>query len=151
MKVGDGPTIGLRAGIDALLILEPSNKPWSSKTPGKMHGCGHDGHTAMLLGAAKYLSKGPQVQRHSSPGMEVGKFGCGLERLLVDELGSNCSGPQRSICSCSGWAASLTGDRGFRHSPERHRRLPEDNGGGLKHEGKPYVVVLSNHFSSLIT
>ncbi|APO69830.1 peptidase M20 family protein (plasmid) [Rhizobium gallicum] len=53
---GDGPTIGLRADMDALPILEKSNKPWSSQIPGKMHGCGHDGHTAMLLGAAKYLA-----------------------------------------------------------------------------------------------
>ncbi|MFB6418801.1 M20 aminoacylase family protein [Bradyrhizobium tunisiense] len=53
---GEGPTIGLRADMDALPILEASNKPWSSKTPGNMHACGHDGHTAMLLGAAKYLA-----------------------------------------------------------------------------------------------
>lgn len=52
-----GHAIGLRADMDALDINEEHNKPWVSKTPGKMHGCGHDGHTAMLLGAAKYLSE----------------------------------------------------------------------------------------------
>jgi len=52
-----GRAIGLRADMDALDILEEENKPHVSKIDGKMHGCGHDGHTAMLLGTAKYLAE----------------------------------------------------------------------------------------------
>ncbi|WP_031251716.1 M20 aminoacylase family protein [Mesorhizobium sp. LSHC412B00] len=54
---GEGPTIGLRADMDALPILEASGKDWSSEVPGHMHGCGHDGHSAMLLGAARHLAR----------------------------------------------------------------------------------------------
>jgi hippurate hydrolase len=53
---GDTKVIGLRADMDALPVEEATNLPYASKTPGKMHACGHDGHTAMLLGAARYLA-----------------------------------------------------------------------------------------------
>jgi amidohydrolase len=54
---GDVKVIGLRADMDALPIEEATNLPYASQNPGLMHACGHDGHTAMLLGAARYLAE----------------------------------------------------------------------------------------------
>jgi hippurate hydrolase len=56
-RTRNGRAIGFRADMDALPIEEQTGLPYASKTPGTMHACGHDGHTTMLLGAAKYLAE----------------------------------------------------------------------------------------------
>lgn len=54
---GPGKTVGIRADMDALPILERTGLDYASQTPGRMHACGHDGHTSILLGTAKYLAE----------------------------------------------------------------------------------------------
>jgi len=84
---GPGRTIGLRADMDALPIQEQTNLPFASKNPGVMHACGHDAHTAMLLGAARYLAETRQFSGTAVFIFQPAEEGLGGARaMLADAL-----------------------------------------------------------------
>jgi hippurate hydrolase len=90
MTCGSGTkSIALRADMDALPIQETTGKPYASRHDGVMHACGHDGHTAILLGAAQHLAKTRQfsgtVHLVFQPAEEAGK-GSGAQRMIEDGL-----------------------------------------------------------------
>ncbi|HDR9250011.1 M20 aminoacylase family protein [Burkholderia vietnamiensis] len=90
LRVGDGArSIGIRADMDALPIVEATGLPYASGTHGKMHACGHDGHTTMLLGAAQQLAKTRNfrgtVHLYFQPAEEHG-VDSGAKKMIDDGL-----------------------------------------------------------------
>ncbi|MEQ8402661.1 MAG: M20 aminoacylase family protein [Roseitalea porphyridii] len=112
----DGPTIGFRADIDALDIDEQTNLPWSSKTPGKMHACGHDGHTAMLLGAAKYLAANRDFAGTAVFIFQPAEENEGGGRVMVEE-GLFERFPMEQVYGLHNWPGMTLGQAGVRDGP----------------------------------
>ena len=82
---GSGRSIGLRADMDALPMHEENDFPHVSRFKGRMHGCGHDGHTTMLLGAARYLSRTRRFDGTAYLIFQPGEEGFGGGKAMIDD------------------------------------------------------------------
>jgi len=111
-----GRAIGLRADMDALPMQEINTFPHASRHPGKMHACGHDGHTAMLLGAAHYLSRHRDfdgtVYLVFQPAEEGG---AGARAMISDGLFDRC--PMDAIYGMHNWPGEATGTLSVTEGP----------------------------------
>ncbi len=109
-------SVGLRADMDALPIQESNSFPHHSTHKGKMHACGHDGHTAMLLGAAQYLAKHRNfdgtVYVIFQPAEEGG---AGAKRMIDDGLFNQC--PMEAVFGLHNWPGTAAGSMGVKVGP----------------------------------
>ena len=141
-----GPMIALRADMDALAIQETSGLPWTSQTPGKMHACGHDGHTTCLVGAVRVLAslrdQLPGPVRFLFQPAEEGAGGGGrmCEEGVLDGV--------TAIFGLHGWPDLNQGDVGMRVGPflafsDRFKILVEGQGAhaAFPHQGIDPIPV----------
>lgn len=111
-----GKMIGLRADMDALPMTEHNEFPWRSSKPGLMHGCGHDGHTAMLVGAARYLSETRQFNGSAVLIFQPGEEGYAGAKAMMDD-GLFDRFPVQAVYAMHNWPQMKPGTVGINPGP----------------------------------
>ncbi len=111
-STASGRLIGLRADMDALTMTEQNDFPWKSAKQGMMHGCGHDGHTTMLVGAARYLAETRNFDGTAVLVFQPGEEGfAGAKAMVEDGLFDRF--PVQSIFAMHNWPAMKPGTIGI--------------------------------------
>ncbi|HQQ69343.1 MAG TPA: M20 aminoacylase family protein [Alicycliphilus sp.] len=109
---GSGAMIGLRADMDALPMTEHNDFAWKSAKSGLMHGCGHDGHTAMLVGAARYLAATRRFDGTAVLIFQPGEEGMGGARVMIED-GLFKRFPVQAVYGMHNWPAMKPGTVGI--------------------------------------
>ena len=115
-KSTSGKMIGLRADMDALTMTEGNDFPWRSTKAGMMHGCGHDGHTAMLVGAARYLAETRNFDGTAVLIFQPGEEGFAGAKAMIDD-GLFDRFPVQSVFAMHNWPAMKPGTVGINSGP----------------------------------
>jgi amidohydrolase len=115
-KSASGRMIGLRADMDALTMTEHNDFPWRSTKAGMMHGCGHDGHTAMLVGAARYLAETRNFDGTAVLIFQPGEEGFAGAKAMIDD-GLFARFPVQSVFAMHNWPAMKPGTVGINSGP----------------------------------
>ena len=115
-KSASGRMIGLRADMDALTMTEHNDFPWRSSKAGMMHGCGHDGHTAMLVGAARYLAETRNFDGTAVLIFQPGEEGFAGAKAMMDD-GLFDRFPVQSVYAMHNWPAMKPGTVGINSGP----------------------------------
>jgi hippurate hydrolase len=139
---GSGQMMGLRADMDALPITEQNDFAWKSTRPGMMHGCGHDGHTAMLVGAARYLAETRQFDGTAVLIFQPGEEGfAGAKAMIEDGLFDRF--PVKSVYGMHNWPQMKPGTVGVNSGPMMAAadRITIEITGKGGHGAHPYLAV----------